>query len=111
MFFGRFITGLRNAAAFLAGASEMPAARFAAACTAAAVVWSVGNGLAYYLFGHAMLRTGSVLGIVFAILFVVWLAVSAVLLRRRARPIIAAAAREARAGDPPPGDRRDGARR
>ncbi len=111
VFFGRFITGLRNAVAFLAGTSKMPAGRFAAVTFAAALVWSVGNGLAYYLFGNAVLSTGSALNIVLVVLFVVSIVVSGILLRRRAGGIIAAAAQEARAGDPPRDGRPGGARR
>ena len=111
VFFGRFITGLRNVVGYVAGAGGMAWGRFLAACLAAAAVWSLENGLGYYLFAGVMRRASTAVDVVLIALFAVSLAVSAVLVRRRAGAIIAAARSEAQAADRPPDDRPGAVRR
>ena len=85
VFFGRFISGVRNAVALLAGASRMPPARFAAACVAAAVIWSVGNGCAYYFAGRAIAHADPLIQLALVALLGLSLLASGLLVRRRAQ--------------------------
>lgn len=85
VFFGRFISGLRNAVAVLAGASQMPAGRFAAACGAAAVLWSVGNGCAYYFAGRAISQADTTVQVALGVLLVLSLFAGGLFVRRGAR--------------------------
>ncbi|HSO99292.1 MAG TPA: DedA family protein [Solirubrobacteraceae bacterium] len=85
VFFGRFISGLRNAVAVLAGASRMPPGRFAAACGAAAVLWSVGNGCAYYFAGRAIAHAGTAVQVGLGTLLVLSLLATGLFVRRGAR--------------------------
>jgi membrane protein DedA with SNARE-associated domain len=55
LFIARFITGLRNVAGLLAGASGVRLARFLAVSAVAALAWSALITLEYYLAGHAIL--------------------------------------------------------
>jgi membrane protein DedA with SNARE-associated domain len=55
LFVARFITGLRNVAGLLAGASGVPLGRFLAVSAVAALAWSALITLEYYFAGHAIL--------------------------------------------------------
>ncbi len=55
VFIARFITGLRNIAGLVAGATGMPFFRFLAVTTAACVLWSTIITLEYYFAGHVIL--------------------------------------------------------
>jgi membrane protein DedA with SNARE-associated domain len=85
VFFGRFISGLRNAVALLAGASGMPRARFAAACGAAALLWSAGNGCAYYFAGRAIAHSSTGVQLALGTLLVLSLLAGGLFVRRGAR--------------------------
>ena len=56
VFFGRFVSILRTYAAFLAGTTRMPWARFLVANAAGGIVWSGLYGTAAYLLGHEVER-------------------------------------------------------
>lgn len=85
LFIGRFITGLRNVAGLVAGASGMPARRFLTFSAAAAIVWATFNSLEYYWFGRALAAADTWLQIVLVLIGLAWLVFSFRLLRRRAR--------------------------
>jgi membrane protein DedA with SNARE-associated domain len=55
LFIARFITGLRNVAGLLAGASGVGLGRFLGVSAVAAVAWSALITLEYYFVGHAIL--------------------------------------------------------
>jgi membrane protein DedA with SNARE-associated domain len=55
LFIARFITGLRNVAGLLAGASGVGLSRFLAVSAVAALVWSALITLEYYFAGHVIL--------------------------------------------------------
>jgi membrane protein DedA with SNARE-associated domain len=55
LFIARFVTGLRNAAGLVAGASGVPLGRFLAVSALAALAWSALITLEYYFAGHAIL--------------------------------------------------------
>jgi membrane protein DedA with SNARE-associated domain len=55
VFIARFITGARNVAGLLAGATGMPFARFFLVSTAACTLWSTIITLEYYFAGHVIL--------------------------------------------------------
>ena len=55
LFIARFITGLRNVAGLLAGASGVGLGRFLAVSAVAALAWSALITLEYYFAGHAIL--------------------------------------------------------
>jgi membrane protein DedA with SNARE-associated domain len=55
LFIARFVTGLRNVAGLLAGASGVGAGRFLAVSAVAASAWSALITLEYYFAGHAIL--------------------------------------------------------
>ena len=55
LFIARFITGLRNVAGLLAGASGVGLGRFLAVSAVAALGWSALITLEYYFAGHALL--------------------------------------------------------
>jgi membrane protein DedA with SNARE-associated domain len=67
LFIARFITGLRNIAGLVAGASDVPFGRFLAVSAAAAVAWSTLITLEYYFAGHALLGAPTWLQIVLII--------------------------------------------
>ncbi|MHB8656624.1 MAG: DedA family protein [Solirubrobacteraceae bacterium] len=85
VFFGRFVTGLRNVAGLVSGASEMPPQRFLLLSTAAASLWAVGNGLGYYWFGDVLSHADTWVQAVLILAGLGWLVVLAVVVRRRAR--------------------------
>jgi membrane protein DedA with SNARE-associated domain len=84
LFIGRFISGLRNVTGLLAGASGMTLKRFLPVSAAAALAWALLNALGYYWFGHAVVGASTWVRIGMVGLGLVWLAVSVLLLRRRA---------------------------
>jgi membrane protein DedA with SNARE-associated domain len=55
VFIARFITGLRNVAGLVAGATGMPFPRFLAVSTVACALWSTVITLEYYFAGHVIL--------------------------------------------------------
>jgi membrane protein DedA with SNARE-associated domain len=93
VFFGRFITGLRTWAAFLAGANRMSLARFAIFAPISAVLWALFNGLGYYWFGGVLSRSGTLVNVALVLALVASFSVSAIYLRRRGRGVRMAAER------------------
>jgi membrane protein DedA with SNARE-associated domain len=89
---GRFFTGGRNVMGILAGASGMALDRFVAISAAAALAWTMVNGLEYYFFGHALLAAGTWLKVVLIAAGIAWMVLSFGLLRRRALRHLQAAA-------------------
>lgn len=81
LFIARFVTGARNVAGLLAGASGMRFPRFFVVSAAAAVAWSVLIGVEYYLAGHALLGAPTWLQIVLIIVGIVATILSFRLLR------------------------------
>jgi membrane protein DedA with SNARE-associated domain len=71
LFIARFITGLRNAAGLVAGASGVGFGRFLAVSGVAAVAWSASITLEYYFAGHAILGASTWLQIVMIIVGIV----------------------------------------
>ena len=55
LFIARFITGLRNVAGLVAGATGIPFARFVAVTSVACALWSTIITLEYYFAGHVIL--------------------------------------------------------
>ncbi len=84
LFVSRFVTGLRNVAGLLAGASGMAVQRFALGAAAAALTWALINGLQYYWFGRALAGADTWVQVVLICLGVAWTIVSLRLLGRRA---------------------------
>ncbi len=85
LFFGRFISGLRNVTGLLAGSSGMSMRRFAPIGAAAALVWASANALVYFWFGHALAGADTWLQVVLGCAGLAWMLLSLRLLRRRAR--------------------------
>ena len=71
LFISRFITGLRNLAGLVAGASGVPFGRFLAVSAVAALAWSALITLEYYFAGRAILGAPTWLQIVLIIVGVV----------------------------------------
>jgi membrane protein DedA with SNARE-associated domain len=95
LFIARFITGLRNAAGLVAGASGVPLGRFLAVSAVAALAWSALITLEYYFAGHAILGAPTWLQIVLIVVGVLTTIASFRFLRvglgaRRRRPAQAA---------------------
>jgi membrane protein DedA with SNARE-associated domain len=95
LFIARFITGLRNAAGLVAGASGVPLGRFLAVSAVAALAWSALITLEYYFAGHAILGAPTWLQIVLIVVGALTTIASLRLLRvglgaRRRRPAEAA---------------------
>jgi membrane protein DedA with SNARE-associated domain len=67
LFIARFITGLRNVAGLVAGASGVPLGRFLAVSAVAALAWSALITLEYYFAGRAILGAPTWLQIVLII--------------------------------------------
>jgi membrane protein DedA with SNARE-associated domain len=68
LFIARFVTGLRNVAGLVAGASAVPLGRFLAVSAAAALAWASLTTLEYYFAGHAILGAPTWLQVVLIIL-------------------------------------------
>jgi membrane protein DedA with SNARE-associated domain len=92
LFVARFITGLRNVAGLVAGATGMAVVRFLAVSAAAALIWAAVNGLEYYWFGRALAGASTWVQVALVGLGVVWTVVSLRLLGRRAIRRITASA-------------------
>jgi membrane protein DedA with SNARE-associated domain len=84
LFVARFITGLRNVAGLLAGASGMAITRFISVTAAAALTWALVNALEYYWFGRALSGADTWVQVVLVCVGLAWMAVSLRLLGRRA---------------------------
>ena len=84
LFFGRFVTGVRNFTGLVAGASGMPLSGFLPVSAAAAAAWALSNGLEYYLFGHALATASTWVQVVLVVAGLAWLALTVVFIRRRA---------------------------
>lgn len=84
LFVARFVTGLRNVAGLVAGASGVPVARFLVVTTAAALAWALLNALEYYWFGRALAGAETWVQIVLICLGLAWMLVSLRFLGRRA---------------------------
>jgi membrane protein DedA with SNARE-associated domain len=82
VFIARFITGARNVAGLLAGATGMPLPRFLLVSTAACMVWSTLITLEYYFAGHVILGAPTWLQIVLVVVGLVATIASFRLLRR-----------------------------
>jgi membrane protein DedA with SNARE-associated domain len=81
LFIARFITGLRNVAGLVAGASGVPVGRFLTVSAVAALAWSALITLEYYFVGHALLGAPTWLQIVLIIVGVVTMIASFAFLR------------------------------
>jgi membrane protein DedA with SNARE-associated domain len=84
LFFGRFISGVRNVAGLLAGASGMPYRRFLPVSTAAALTWALVNALEYYFFGRALAAADTWVQVLLVAAGLVWLVLSLRFMRSRA---------------------------
>ena len=84
LFVARFVTGLRNVAGLVAGASGMAVTRFIAVTSAAAVAWALINALEYYWFGRALAGADTWVQVVLVCVGVAWMIVSLRFLGRRA---------------------------
>jgi membrane protein DedA with SNARE-associated domain len=80
----RWITGVRNVAGLVAGASGMAVSRFLRYSTIAAVAWALVTGLEYYFFGRAVENADTWVQIVIIVVGLAWTVVSFRVLRRRA---------------------------
>jgi membrane protein DedA with SNARE-associated domain len=89
LFFGRFITGVRNVLGLVAGASGIAFSRFLPVCSAAAAAWALVNGLEYYWFGRAIQSADTWVQVLLVLVGLAWLAVSLRFLRRRAARLTA----------------------
>jgi membrane protein DedA with SNARE-associated domain len=85
VFFGRFLPILRMGAAFLAGAHRMRWPRFLIFNATGGVVWATTIGLAGFIFGNSLLRSGGVVTIVSALLALLVMALVAVTVHRGER--------------------------
>jgi membrane protein DedA with SNARE-associated domain len=85
VFFGRFLPILRVWAAFLAGTHRMGWYRFLGFNAAGGVVWATSIGLAGYLFGASLLRSGGMVSVVSVLAAVLVAAIVALTVRRRDR--------------------------
>jgi membrane protein DedA with SNARE-associated domain len=84
LFLARFITGGRNLAGLLAGASGMRLGRFLPVSAAAALAWALFSALEYYWFGHVLLGASRWVQVVMICAGLAWLVVSVAVVRRRA---------------------------
>lgn len=80
----RFVTGLRNIAGLMAGASGMPLRRFLAVSTLAAALWASINALEYYWFGRALIGLPTWLQILLVVVGLLFTFFTLRWLRRRA---------------------------
>jgi membrane protein DedA with SNARE-associated domain len=83
VFFGRFVTGLRTWAAFLAGATRMPWTRFVRFNASGGVIWALIYGLGYYYFGDLLSRASTAVSVGLVAAGIAWVVVTIVYLRRR----------------------------
>jgi membrane protein DedA with SNARE-associated domain len=100
VFLGRFVSGLRITAAWLAGVNRMPWRDFLFWNATGGVVWAAVIGILAYSFGHAAesaIKTAGAVGLVAAV--VVALAAWVIVRRRHRRPIVDEGALVAEAED------------
>jgi membrane protein DedA with SNARE-associated domain len=83
VFVGRFISGVRNVLGLVAGATGMQPGRFLIISAAAALAWSLWNGLQVYYVGHTLLGASTWVQIVMICVGLIWMLVSLNFLRRR----------------------------
>ena len=100
VFLGRFVSGLRITAAWLAGVNRMPWRDFLFWNATGGVVWAAVIGILAYSFGHAAesaIKTAGVIGLAGAVVLaiVIWVIVR----RRHRRPIVDEGALVAEAED------------
>jgi membrane protein DedA with SNARE-associated domain len=93
VFFGRFIAILRTYAALLAGANNMPWARFFFFNATGGVVWACVFGIGGYLFGSLIERYAGPIGIVLLILAVLAAIAGVIFTKRHEQMLIARAER------------------
>ena len=84
LFFGRFITGVRNLTGLAAGASGMRLGRFVTIAGAAACAWALLNSLEYYWFGRAIAQADTWVQVVLICAGLAWMVLSLAVLRSRA---------------------------
>jgi membrane protein DedA with SNARE-associated domain len=85
LFYGRFISGVRNVSGLLAGASGMSFARFLPVSAAAALAWAALNSLEYYWFGRALAGADTWVQVLLVAVGLICLIFSLRLLHNRAR--------------------------
>jgi membrane protein DedA with SNARE-associated domain len=85
VFFGRWITGLRTWASWLAGASEMHWRTFLLWNAAGGICWSITVGLAAYYGGKTVKHIVTTAGLYGGIAVAVVIVIAVVILRRRRR--------------------------
>jgi membrane protein DedA with SNARE-associated domain len=83
VFVGRFISGVRNVLGLVAGASGVPPLRFLIISAAAAIVWSLWNGLQVYYIGHTLLGASTWVQIALGCVGIAWMLVTLSFMRRR----------------------------
>lgn len=83
LFFGRFVTGVRNAVGLVAGASGMPLTRFLAVEAAAATAWSALITLEYFFFGRTIVGAATWVQVLLIGIGIVSTVLTVRLLRRR----------------------------
>lgn len=91
LFISRFVTGLRNLAGLVAGASGMKLSRFLPITAAASVAWATISALEYYWFGHALLGASTGVRVVLVCAGIASAVVTLGVLRRRAMRQLGAA--------------------
>ena len=94
VFFGRFVALMRALAGFLAGASQMPWARFLVFNVSGAAVWAGLYGGAAYLLGDEVRRLSGRISMVMLVLAAAAIAGGVVFLRRREKALVAQAERQ-----------------
>jgi membrane protein DedA with SNARE-associated domain len=100
VFLGRFVSGLRITAAWLAGVNRMPWRSFLFWNATGGIVWASAVGILAYSFGHAAesaIKTAGLIGLVVAVLLAI--AIWVVIRRRTHRPIVDEGALVAEAED------------
>jgi membrane-associated protein len=96
VFFARWITGVRSAAAWLAGIDEMPYPKFLLYNAAGAITWGLTFGLVGYYGGHAAANVITQIG-TYALIVIAGVAVVAFIVwrvRRRRQPVKESAGEE-----------------
>jgi membrane protein DedA with SNARE-associated domain len=94
VFFGRFLPILRMWAAFLAGTHRMAWPRFLTFNAAGGVIWATSVGLAAFVFGNSLLRSGGLVSVASAALALFAVGVVALVMHRREHRLQAQAERE-----------------
>jgi membrane protein DedA with SNARE-associated domain len=94
VFFGRFLPILRIWAAFLAGAHRMPWPRFLTCNAAGGIVWATSVGLAAFIFGNSLLRSGGLVSAVSVAMALLAASIATVTVHRKERRLQQRAERE-----------------